>query len=78
MPLSFLGGVFYSAEMLPPLAQAISRYNPVFYMINGTRFGFYSITDVSPLSAVLVVLGIALILLVIVWQMLRTGYHLKS
>lgn len=78
MPLSFLGGVFYSIDMLPPLAQAISKYNPVFYMVNGMRYGFYSVADVSPTFAVGIVITMALIFLAIVWQMLRSGYNLKT
>lgn len=78
MPLSFLGGVFYSAEMLPPIARALSVYNPAFYMINGMRYGFYSITDVSPTSAFVVVLTLAIVSLGVVWQLLRVGYNLKT
>lgn len=78
MPLSFLGGVFYSIEMLPPLAQTISRYNPVLYMVNGMRYGFYSVSDVSPAFAVSIVAIIALIFLALVWHLLRIGYNLKT
>jgi len=78
MPLSFLGGVFYSIDMLPPLAQTLSKYNPVFYMVNGMRYGFYSVSDTSPLVAVTIVAALTLIFLAIVWQMLRVGYNLKT
>lgn len=78
MPMSFLGGVFYSLGMLPPVAQVLSRYNPVFYMINGMRYGFYSVADVSLWTAVGVVIAIALICFLIVWQMLRIGYNLRT
>lgn len=78
MPLSFLGGVFYSINMLPPLAQTISKYNPVFYMINGIRYGFYSIADTPPETAVIICVVMATIFLAIVWQLLRTGYNLKT
>jgi ABC-2 type transport system permease protein len=78
MPLSFLGGVFYSIEMLPPFAQMVSMYNPVLYMINGMRFGFYSISDVSPVLATGTVLLFAVIFLAIAWRMLRSGYNLKT
>ncbi|MCH8748686.1 ABC transporter permease [Patescibacteria group bacterium] len=78
MPLSFLGGVFYSIEMLPPLAQTISKYNPVFYMVNGMRYGVYSVADVSPVFSFGIVITLALIFLAIVWQMLRSGYNLKT
>lgn len=78
MPLSFLGGIFYSADMLPPIARVLSIYNPVFYMINGMRYGFYSISDVSPTVAFTVILVLALASLSFVWQLLRVGYNLKS
>ena len=48
MPLSFLGGIFYSIKMLPPLFQTLSHFNPLFYMINSMRYGFYGVSDVNP------------------------------
>ena len=78
MPLSFLGGVFYSIEMLPPFAQGISLYNPIFYLVNGLRYGFYGVADVSPVTAVAVALGLATLFLIIVWRLLSIGYNLKT
>lgn len=78
MPLSFLGGVFYSIDMLPPFAQAISRYNPVMYMINGMRWGFYSVSDVSPAIATGTVVLFMFVFLGVVWKLLKSGYNLKS
>jgi ABC-2 type transport system permease protein len=78
MPLSFLGGVFYSAAMLPPLARVVSTYNPVFYMINGMRYGFYSVSDVSVTVAFVVTLALAAASLGTVWHLLRIGYNLKN
>lgn len=78
MPLSFLGGIFYSSEMLPPIARMLSVYNPVFYMINGMRYGFYSISDVSPTAALTIILLLAIASLGGVWQLLRVGYNLKT
>ncbi len=78
MPLSFLGGVFYSAEMLPPIARMLSVYNPVFYMINGMRYGFYGVSDVSLMTASIVTLIFTVVSLGAVLQLLRTGYNLKS
>jgi ABC-2 type transport system permease protein len=48
MPLTFLSGVFYSIHSLPPFWQALSHFNPFFYMIDGFRFGFFGVSDVSP------------------------------
>lgn len=78
MPLSFLGGIFYSLDMLPPFAQAISHYNPIFYMINGMRYGFYGITDVSPHAAVWMTLGVVALFFAIVWRLLHIGHNLRS
>ena len=78
MPLSFLGGVFFSADMLPPIARMFSVYNPVFYMMNGMRYGFYGISDVSATVAFTIVLALAVVSLGLVWQLLRVGYNLKS
>lgn len=77
MPLSFLGGIFYSSEMLPPIAQMVSAYNPVFYMINGMRYGFYGISDVSPTVALTIMIVLAAASLGAVWQLLKSGYNLK-
>lgn len=77
-PLTFLGGSFYSIEMLPPFWQAVTLFNPAVYLISGFRWSFYGISDVN----VLVSLGMTLVflaacLLVIVW-IFRTGYRLKN
>jgi ABC-2 type transport system permease protein len=77
MPLTFLSGVFYSIHSLPGVWQAVSRYNPVFYMIDGFRYGFHGISDVSPWQSLLVVLPTALVLAGLALQMLRSGYKLR-
>ena len=48
MPMTFLSGVFYSIHSLPPFWQAVSHFNPFFYMIDGFRYGFFGVSDVSP------------------------------
>lgn len=77
-PLSFLGGVFYSVEMLPQQFQIITHFNPLFYMINGLRYGFFGIADSTPVVSFVVVLGMLLIMTVIAWRMFATGYKIKS
>jgi ABC-2 type transport system permease protein len=77
-PLTFLGGSFYSIDMLPPLWQKISLFNPVVYLISGFRWSFFGVGDVS----VGVSLGVTLLFLlgamaVVTW-MFRTGYKLKN
>ena len=77
-PLTFLGGSFYSINMLPPIWQKISLFNPVVYLISGFRWSFYGIADVN----VVVSLGMTLIFLAlclaIVWWIFKTGYRLKN
>jgi ABC-2 type transport system permease protein len=77
-PLTFLGGTFYSLNMLPPLWQKITLFNPVVYLISGFRWSFYGISDVSVgLSLGMTVLFMALCL-VVVWWIFKTGYRLKT
>lgn len=77
-PLTFLGGVFYSIDTLPPIAQTISKFNPFFYIINGMRHGFYGVSDVSPLIALGVTFALLLVFSYISWLIFKTGYKLKS
>lgn len=77
-PLTFLGGSFYSISMLPPLWQKVTLFNPVVYLINGFRWSFYGISDVSvgvSLGMTLVFMGLCLIA---VWWIFKTGYRLKA
>ncbi len=55
MPATFLSGVFYSVHSLPPFWQAVSRANPFFYMIDGFRYGFFGVSDVSPWTSLAIV-----------------------
>ena len=56
-PLTYLGGVFYAISMLPPFWQAVSKINPIVYMISGFRYGFLGITDVSIISSMAILIG---------------------
>lgn len=77
-PMTFLGGSFYSISMLPPLWQKITLFNPVVYLINGFRWSFYGISDVSVgLSLSMTFVFMALCLVGISW-IFRTGYRLKN
>ncbi|MCB1380611.1 MAG: ABC transporter permease, partial [Alphaproteobacteria bacterium] len=77
-PLVFLGGSFYSVDMLPPFWQKVTLLNPVLYLISGFRWSFYEISDV-PVSVSIAMIGVFLsVCLAIVWWMFRTGYRLKS
>jgi len=76
-PLTFLGGSFYSIDMLPPVWRAITLFNPVVYLISGFRWSFYGHSDVNPLvSFALVVLIMSACLALISW-MIRTGWRLR-
>lgn len=77
-PLVFLGGTFYSVDMLPPAWQAVTLFNPVLYLISGFRWSFFEVADVSiGLSLTVMLVFWALCLVVIGW-MFRTGYRLKQ
>lgn len=77
-PLSFLSGTFYSIEALPPFLQLISHVNPIFYMIDGVRFGTLGVSDSSPWLGLLVVGLCAVFVLGLVWGWLKTGFRLKA
>jgi ABC-2 type transport system permease protein len=78
MPMTFLSGVFYSIHSLPVFWQGVSHFNPFFYMIDGFRFGFFGISDVSPWLSLAVVGGVLLVVSAIAIQLLRTGYKIRS
>jgi ABC-2 type transport system permease protein len=77
-PLTFLGGSFYSIDMLPPLWQKVSLFNPVVYLISGFRWSFYGLADVSlEVSLGMTLLFLAAALAVVAW-IFKTGYRLKT
>jgi len=77
LPLTFLSGVFYSIYSLPPLWQWLSHLNPIFYMVDGFRYGFFGVSDVSPwLSLGLVGSSFFALSFFTLW-LLRTGYKLR-
>lgn len=78
MPLSFLSGVFYSIHSLPPFWQAVSQLNPFFYMIDGFRYGFFGVGDISPAISLSVVGSCFFGLSWLSIKMLRTGYKLRG
>ena len=78
MPLTFLSGVFYSIHSLPPFWQALSRYNPFFYLIDGFRYGFFGVSDVSPSLGLLIVGTCFLALSLATLALLKSGYKLRN
>ncbi len=77
-PLTFLGGSFYSIDMLPPVWRTITLFNPVVYLISGFRWTFYGSGDVGIGISLAATLGFLLVCLAIVGWMFRTGYRLKN
>ncbi len=77
MPMTFLSGVFYSIHSLPPFWQTVSHVNPFFYVIDGFRYGFFGVSDVSPWLS-LAIVGTALLgVSAVAVNMLRTGYKIR-
>ena len=76
-PLTFLGGTFYSIDMLPPFWQAVTLANPVVYLVSGFRWSFYGISDVSPVISLAMILLFLTAALAVVERIFRTGYRLK-
>jgi ABC-2 type transport system permease protein len=77
IPLTFLSGVFYSIHSLPPFWQLISHFNPFFYMIDGFRYGFFGLADVSPWRSLAIVGGALLALSFAALALIRRGYKLR-
>jgi ABC-2 type transport system permease protein len=77
-PLVFLGGSFYSIDMLPPAWQTVTLFNPVVYLISGFRWSFFEISDVSIGLSLSMVLLFLTVCLLTVWWMFKTGYRLKQ
>jgi ABC-2 type transport system permease protein len=77
-PLVFLGGSFYSVDMLPPFWQTVTFFNPVVYLISGFRWSFYGIADVSVGVSLTMTVGFLAICLTTVWWIFKTGYRLKA
>ena len=77
-PLTFLGGSFYSINMLPPFWQKVTLFNPVVYLISGFRCSFYGVSDVSIEVSVGMTLVFLTLCMAAVWWIFRSGYRLKA
>jgi ABC-2 type transport system permease protein len=77
-PLTFLGGAFYSINMLPPLWQKVTLFNPVVYLISGMRWAFYGQSDVNVWISAVMTLGFLGLCTAFIWWVFKTGYKLKS
>jgi ABC-2 type transport system permease protein len=78
MPMTFLSGVFYSIHSLPPFWQGVSHLNPFFYMIDGFRYGFFGVSDVSPWLSLGVVGTAVIAVSAVAVHLLRIGYKIRS
>lgn len=77
-PLAFLSGTFYSINALPPVLHALAQVNPVFYLIDGLRFGMIGTSDGDPFVGMVICAGSSLAICLLAWAMLRSGYRLKA
>jgi ABC-2 type transport system permease protein len=78
MPLTFLGGTFYSISMLPPAWQTVSLFNPIVYLISGFRWSFYENADVAVGLSLGMVITFLVVCLIVVWWIFKTGYKLRN
>ena len=78
MPMTFLAGVFYSIHSLPGIWQTLSHFNPFFYMIDGFRYGFFGVSDVSPWLSLGVAGGSFVLVSMLTLYLLKSGYKLRS
>lgn len=76
-PLTFLGGAFYSIDMLPQPWRTVSLFNPLVYLISGFRWSFYGAGDVSVAASLAFIVAFMLVCLALLWWIFRTGYRLK-
>jgi ABC-2 type transport system permease protein len=78
MPLTFLGGTFYSISMLPPVWQTVSLFNPIVYLVSGMRWSFYENADVPIIMSLAATAGFLVVCLVVVRWIFATGYKLRD
>jgi ABC-2 type transport system permease protein len=77
-PLTFLGGTFYSIDVLPPFWQTVTLFNPVVYLISGFRWSFFGTADVSVALSLVMTLVFLFACLGVIWWVFKTGSRLKS
>ena len=77
VPLTFLSGVFYSIDTLPPFWQQLSHANPFFYMVDGFRYGFFGVSDFPPFASLAIVFAFLLVVSSATLWLLKSGYKLR-
>lgn len=78
LPLSFLGGMFYTLDMLPPIAQKITLWNPFFYFVDGMRFAMTGVNDGNLITGAALILGLVATLGTVVWYLFRIGWRIRE
>jgi len=76
-PLTYLGGVFYSIDMLPQFWQSVAKFNPVLYLVDGFRYGFLGISDINVITSAIILFGLTAIGFGISIYLLRIGYKIR-
>ena len=77
-PLTFLGGVFYTLSMVPPMMASLTQLNPIFYMISGMRYGMLGIRDSDPLIGLALLVLVCIVFFAVTYALVRTGWNLKT
>lgn len=77
-PLAFLSGTFYSVETLPPVMRTATHWNPVFYLIDGMRYGVLGVSDAPPVQGMVICVGVTAVILALCWVWFRIGYRMKA
>lgn len=77
-PLTYLGGVFYSIDMLPPFWQSIAKFNPVLYLVDGFRYGFLGISDINVFLSASILFVLTLVFFLASVHMIRIGYSIRN
>ena len=78
MPLVMLGGVFHPVSMLPPVIQVLSKFNPMYFLVNGIRYSVTGVTDIPILYSIIVVFGMAVCFFLATVYLFKIGYKLRT
>jgi len=77
-PLTFLGGVFYTLEMIPEFMATITKFNPIFYMINGVRYSMIDVKEGNVYFGLIFLIILALTLFLVTYKLIKKGYNLRT
>ena len=77
-PLVFLGGSFYTIDVLPEMWQSFTLFNPIFYLISGFRYSFFGTGEINILLSLLFISVFIIVCIIIIWRIFKTGYKIKT